>query len=87
MNEHIILGVHVTERMHQVQRIQQLFSDYGCHIKTRIGLHEVSNGMCSAGGVIVLEMVGGSAKAQELQDHLAALDGVYVQKMVFDHPK
>jgi len=87
MNEHIVLGIHVTERVKQAQNIQQLFTDYGCNIKTRVGLHDASHDACATGGLILLEMTGDAVKAHELHDHLAAIDGVYVQKMVFGHPK
>ena len=87
MTEHIVLGIHVTERVKQAQRIQQLFTDYGCNIKTRVGLHDASHDMCAAGGLILLEMVGETAKAYELHDRLTAIEGVHVQKMVFGHSK
>ena len=41
MDKHIIYGVHVTNRMNKATNVQQLFSEYGCNIKTRIGLHDV----------------------------------------------
>jgi len=84
MNKHIILGVHITDRLHKVAEVQQLFSQYGCNIKTRLGLHEVEN-VCSPNGIVLLEMYGDEAICFELADKLAAIEGIEVQKMVFGH--
>ena len=43
---HVIYGVHVTNRTTQVPNVQKLLTEYGCDIKTRIGLHHVDeNGL------------------------------------------
>ncbi|HOT51299.1 MAG TPA: hypothetical protein P5318_02565 [Candidatus Hydrogenedentes bacterium] len=84
MNKHIILGVHITDRLRKVAEVQQLFSQYGCNIKTRLGLHEVEN-VCSPNGIVLLEMYGDEAVCFELADKLAAIDGIEVKKMVFEH--
>ena len=85
MDKHIIYGVHVTDRMSKVPNIQDLFSEYGCNIKTRIGLHDVSENYCSPSGIILLEMVGDENVIEELRNKLAALEGIEVQQMVFGH--
>ena len=48
MHEHYILGVHVTNRTVNSVEVQKVFSEYGCYIKTRVGLHDVdeTGGMC-----------------------------------------
>jgi hypothetical protein len=85
MARHIILGVHITERIRKAQRIQELLTEYGCNIHTRIGLHPVGEDVCSPNGLILLEMAGEEAKAFELADKLAQIEGVFVKNMVFDH--
>lgn len=82
---HVIYGVHVTNRATQVPNVQHLLSEYGCSIKTRIGLHRVDENACSPRGLILLEMFGNIATCQELKTKLAAMDGVDVQEMVFEH--
>ena len=52
---HLILGVHVTNRATQVPSVQNLLTEYGCNIKTRIGLHHVDDQVCSPRGLILLE--------------------------------
>ena len=86
LEKHIIFGVHITDRIKHVDSVQHLLTQYGCNIKTRLGLHEVSDGFCSPNGLMILEMVGDETKCTELFDKLNAIDNVEVKKMVFDHP-
>ena len=83
---HIILGVHITDRMKEALRVQELMGKYGCHIRTRLGLHEVSDTFCSPTGLVLLDLVGDTKRCNELARKLAAIKGVEVKKMVFDHP-
>jgi hypothetical protein len=85
-DEHHILGIHVDDRIKRASDVQQLLTDYGCNIKTRIGLHEVTGKFCAGFGLILLEMIGETGKIGELAKKLEAIEGVSVQQMVFDHP-
>ncbi len=82
---HIILGVHITGRVQHVPGVQNLFTEYGCSIKTRLGLHEASDNVCSPNGLILLEMAGVEAPIFELARKLEAIEGVEVQRMIFEH--
>ena len=85
MNPHIILGVHVTDRLKNAAMVQALFTEYGSHIRTRLGLHEVDGTPSAPNGVVLLELVGNAAKCEELATRLGAIEGVDVQRMVFSH--
>jgi hypothetical protein len=82
---HLIFGVHVTSRATQVPPVQKLLTEYGCSIKTRLGLHRVDEKACSPRGLILLEMFGDLATCRELKTKLAAMEGVEVQEMLFKH--
>ena len=82
---HIVLGVHITDRAQHVPRVQDLFTEYGCSIKTRLGLHTVAEDFCSPNGLILLEMAGPEEPIFELMEKLRAVQGIDVQKMVFEH--
>jgi hypothetical protein len=84
--KHIIFGIHINDRVREVPDVQKVLTQYGCQIKTRIGLHYVDENLCSPRGLILLEMCGAEAVCDELAHKLDAIDGVEVQKMVFDHP-
>jgi hypothetical protein len=79
----MILGVHITDRVTKAGDVQKLFTEYGCSIKTRIGLHDANNNVCAPNGVIVLELVGDEKVTDELASKLNAVGGVEVQKMIF----
>ena len=76
-----ILGVHVAQRTKHAAKVQKILTEYGCSIRTRIGLHDAFEGVCSPNGLILLEMVSQTA---ELTAALAKLPGVTVKKMVFE---
>jgi hypothetical protein len=82
---HLLYAIHVLDRMKDAPKVQQVFSEYGCHIKTRVGFHEVKGDFCSPGGVIILEMFGDPAPCAELKDKLSVIDGLEVQEIRFSH--
>lgn len=82
---HIVLGVHIADRLHHAHEVQDLLTEYGCSSKTRVGLHEASNESCSPNGVVLLEMAGDEKPVFELIDRRNAVAGVDTQRMVFDH--
>lgn len=86
MEKHIIFGVHVSDRIHHAPDIQKLLSEYGCNIRTRIGLHEVKEDFCSPNGVMILEMYGDRQKCYELFEKLNNMESVEAKDMVFEHP-
>lgn len=75
-----ILGVHVAQRTKHTARVQKILTQYGCSIRTRVGLHEAAEGICSPNGLILLEVV---SQAARLSAALAQVPGVTVRKMVF----
>jgi len=85
-DSHLIYGVHITNRMTKAGAVQGVLTEYGCYIKTRLGLHHVDDQFCSSRGLILLEMHGERAKCEEMANRLAAIEGVEVQRMLFDHP-
>jgi len=85
LSTHIVLGVHITDRLHHVELVQHLLTEYGCSIRTRLGLHEADKGFCSANGLLLLEMTDDMKNADALAAKLNAIEGVEVKKMVFDH--
>jgi hypothetical protein len=82
---HVILGVHITDRVKHVPSVQELLTKYGCSIRTRLGLHDASEKFCSPNGLILLEMVGDEEPVRQLMAELQAVEGIDVQKMVFEH--
>ena len=65
--------------------MQKLLTEYGCNIKTRLGLHRVDENVCSPRGLILLEMFGDLTVCRELKAKLGKFEGVEVQGMAFEH--
>ncbi len=84
-DDHIILGVHITDRIKHVSQIQQVLTEFGCYVKTRLGLHEAGKDFCSPNGLLILELAGDPKKCAELEQRLKQIEGTDVQKMVFKH--
>jgi hypothetical protein len=83
MGRHHIVGVHITDRFVNAPQVQQVLTEHGCNIKTRLGLHEVSEDLCSRGGILVLELWGPEPECTALVSRLEGIDGIEVQEMVF----
>jgi hypothetical protein len=84
-SSHTIVGIHVRDRRKRVPGVQALLTKYGCHIRTRLGLHEASETVCDPAGLILLEMTGDKKTLDAFVKEVSALDGVDVKKMAFPH--
>jgi len=84
--KHVLYAVHVTDRLRQVAKVQELLTQYGAHVKTRLGLHEVSQKHSAPNGLLVLEMFGDAKRCRQLYTKLNAIRGVEVKRVVFGHP-
>jgi len=56
--------------------VQKILTEWGCLIKTRLGLHDGVLDQCSDFGSIILELVGEKDKHVELARKLNLLTGV-----------
>jgi hypothetical protein len=84
MSKRIVLGIQVTNRVEKVPDVQKILTDYGCNIKTRLGLHEVSKSVCSTQGLLLLDTYGDEAEILEMEKKLKKVKGLVVKKMVFE---
>ena len=84
--KHVILGVHITDRVKHVPTVQSVLTQFGCSIKTRLGLHHANESFCSPNGLMLIEFVGDDSQCSAMTAQLSALEGVHVKRMVFGHP-
>lgn len=71
-----ILLVLVDNRKKTAPLTQEILTDWGCIIKTRLGIHDGVLDNCANSGLIVLELTGESGKQDELRRKLELLEGV-----------
>ncbi|HNW24513.1 MAG TPA: hypothetical protein PLE33_01455 [Candidatus Cloacimonas sp.] len=53
-----VVLVKVDQRSTEATKVQEILTKYGCNIRVRLGLHEVSNEFCANDGLVVLEVQG-----------------------------
>ncbi len=84
MAKRYIVGALVSNRVANVPDVQKVLTECGCYIKTRLGLHEANENVCSPSGLILLELLGDEKACAEVEGKLKAITGLQVQKMVFE---
>lgn len=84
MRKRIVLGVQVTNRVPNALEVQEILTEFGCNIKTRLGLHELTDTVCSTVGLLLLEAYRDPLQVKEMESRLKAVKGVVVKKMVFE---
>ena len=78
------MGLNLQERNETAIQVQDLLTEYGCFINTRLGVHKTSENSCSSQGLIILEFLDNADKhAFELEEKLNVIKNVVVKKMVF----
>jgi len=83
--DHVILGIHVTDRLQEASELQKVLTEFGANIKTRLGLHEVGEGYSSPGGIVLLELVGPMEDLVTMRTRLQGIQGLELQQMLFRH--
>ena len=78
-----ILGIYISDRLKESKHVQSILTKFGCSIKTRLGLHEVTDDYCATSGIMILELTGDIEECRKLENELLKLDNVEVKKMVF----
>jgi hypothetical protein len=84
MAKRCIIGAMLTNRVENATNVQKTLTECGCYIKTRLGLHEAADNVCSPSGLILLEVIGGDAAYAEVEAKLKAIPGLQVQSMMFE---
>ena len=84
MAKKTVLGVLINNRVENASQVQKILTEFGCSIKTRLGLHEVDEKLCSSSGLLLLELFGDEKACLELERQLRTVKGIQVQKMLFE---
>ncbi|HON19502.1 MAG TPA: hypothetical protein PK990_10120 [Salinivirgaceae bacterium] len=79
-----LLGVLVRNRAESASKVQEVLTKYGCSIKTRVGLHEASESVCSPYGLILLELTGSHDEIDRLIKELNVIPHVEAKEIVFN---
>lgn len=77
-----IMGIRLDDRNHTALEFQKILTNYGCSIKTRLGLHDVSDHKCAPNGLILLELIDDN-EAIKCENELKSIEGIEIQTMKF----
>lgn len=83
MNEAMIIGLMITDRIKESGKTQEVLSNYAHLIRSRLGFHEVNQDVCSRTGIIVLQLGGNRNEWPHLLEALQQIGGVIVKSMTF----
>lgn len=79
-----IIGIKVSNRFEEVETMQNILTEHGGVIKTRLGLHGQQTNTNTEKGIILLELSENSgSESNQLESKLEAIDGIEVGKMSF----
>jgi hypothetical protein len=73
--KHVLL-ILLKKRKTSAVNVQKILTDWGCLIKTRLGIHDGVLNNCADTGLIILELVGTDKQKQNLAKKLKVLPGV-----------
>ncbi len=76
MSCYYIIGIRMDNRVNNALAFQKTLTQNGCKIKTRLGLHEVSEDACANDGLIVLQPCGTKEEVEKLVNELNILEGI-----------
>ena len=77
-----IIGIKLPNRLENAALLQTILTNYGCSIRTRIGLHNLDYSTCYPDGIILIDVID-NPTAVKLEVELSEIDDIELQKMVF----
>lgn len=77
-----IMGIRLDNRNDTSVEFQKTLTKFGCIIKTRLGMHDVSDHKCAPNGIIVLEVID-DEEAKVFEKELCKIEGIEIQIMKF----
>lgn len=74
-----VVLIKIDHRATEATRVQGILTEYGCNIKVRLGLHEVSKEFCANDGLVILEVEGSQEELKQIIDSLNQVNYVQAQ--------
>ncbi|TDO85922.1 hypothetical protein DFR79_11649 [Halanaerobium saccharolyticum] len=82
MEHSMIMAILIDKRTDAAPRVQEILTEHGCLIKTRLGMHESST--CADEGMIIFDLTAENTEVEALEAELKSVEGVKVKSMVLD---
>ena len=81
MNCYYIIGLRVDHRRSNALALQKALTEFGCHIKLRVGLHETGEDFCSDDGVMMLQACGDQKTIDHMMETFNGMEGIRAKLM------
>jgi hypothetical protein len=77
----IVMVILVDKRIEDALKVQGVLTEFGCIIKTRLGVHDGVGDTCSNTGLIILELVQQGTEHKKLEKKLNSIKGVSTKQI------
>ena len=77
-----LVAIKMENRQKTAVEVQDILTENGCLIKVRLGLHDIGSEVCSASGLILLQVSPSDPQVEEMLKQLNSIDEVSAKDMV-----
>lgn len=84
MNCYYIIAMRLEQRMQTAAAVQETLTKFGCHIRARIGLHDVGDGFCANDGILILQVCGEREAVERMLNALNEFENVKAKLIDLD---
>jgi hypothetical protein len=84
MNCFNIIAMRLQQRTQSAPAVQKTLTRFGCNIKMRLGLHDVSEDFCSNDGLVLLQVCGEKDELDKMLVELNEIKGVKAKMIDLD---
>lgn len=77
-----LLILSLGNRKQSAVKVQEILTESGCMVKTRLGIHSNPEGVCSDEGVIILEVIAEESALNGLVSKLGEVEGVKARLVI-----
>jgi len=76
-----IVAIVQDNRVETATKVQDVLTNYGCHIRVRLGLHDAHIDECTNSGIILLQMCADQKVVSEFEHDIKSIPHVGIQHM------
>lgn len=76
-----IVAIVQDNRVETATKVQDVLTNYGCHIRVRLGLHDAKVDECTNTGVILLQMCADEKIVSEFEQEMKGIPRVRINHM------
>ncbi|HWR42214.1 hypothetical protein [Sporomusa sp.] len=79
-----VVAITQDNRVETASEVQDILTNYGCHIRVRLGLHDAHVDKCTNTGIILLQMCADKKVISEFEQELNRVPNVKTKYMTLD---